>query len=277
MLYVKNMMRFAKILIVLLGIIPLSAFSAVDAAIQQPLTPRRNRGEPQLINPNKKPWSAYGQLQMEIGGRHFIGSATLISDCMLLTAAHNLFNRPTKGIASKVSFLVRHGDTIYWYAEAAEWHIHPTYIEASTEKEADQYDIAVVFLNVRLGHEKAAGCFKWKPISDVLPSSLRIVGYPAYIVDSQQRYSLTSGKYLYMVEGASDSIQSTSFNIYYFINTFHGHSGAIISDTTDGSYGVHTNGNSMAHKYYGTRFAESIVSWIKARERKFIDSPFIRN
>ncbi|MCI5058136.1 MAG: hypothetical protein MRY83_18635 [Flavobacteriales bacterium] len=224
--------------------------------------------------PHHVPYLSNGQLVIDFGGgARYIGSGTLIAERVVLTAAHNLYDRKTKRRAEEVIFYAGKDGLSAVAAGRSEALEFPTEW-ASDEASADAHDIGIVVLS-RDFEEK----YRIKELSHYSICSLSddsfaekifsITGYPgAAFIDGCLR--LINGNYMFGHSGPHISL--TPHLIHYNIDTSPGQSGSAIW-FQEGKYtfccAVHVRGGPKGHTYnVGTRINEEkhamILQWLKA-------------
>src|SRR5437870_617439 len=102
--------RYRSLAVAALAVAGMAA--AQDTA---PLPGIKQIDERVIVNPAEPPWSAIVKVQTNIGGRC---TGTLIAPAVVLTAAHCLYNRLTRGLLQPISLHVLGG----YERGAFRWH-----------------------------------------------------------------------------------------------------------------------------------------------------------
>lgn len=203
--------------------------------------------------------------------RTYLGSGVMVSAWHVLTAGHNLFFKQYYTGPSVVRvYPGRSGDTIFHEAEAVRYVVHPGYVQIpdATYKE---YDIGLVVLDAPVGETIGFLPYDVFQKDDLEGSLLRIIGYPALIhqggstTDKPDIVTL-KGHDMYEMQGKGHKLRERQ--LFYFINTYGGHSGSpVLKILPSGEVVI-----SAIHTYGAEDAAEgNCGTWISPEVKEYVD------
>ena len=211
-------------------------------------------GRSKIPNPWEFPYSIHGHMRMEIKGKVYIGSGTMIGNKYVLTAGHNVFFRNFDSAPDSITFFPGlHGDQAKWKVEAESYVVHPTYKDISLDKSVvKEYDIGLVTLKTPVGDE--TGWIDFDPLDDATLSGkqLTVTGYPG---------DKDNGRCMYTMTGPIKSL--TARQVFYDISTAGGQSGSGVIDDSDTLRCVHAYGGSDVTGNKGTRIVQELKDLIE--------------
>lgn len=109
-----------------------------------PRVPEKNLGASKVPDPTVFPWCAVGALFFVSGGEDWVGTAFVIAESGIMTAAHNLFD-PDDGYSTKVEFVPAYENG---QAPFGRWAYSDYWVPDEYKKDADDdaYDLGLVAL-----------------------------------------------------------------------------------------------------------------------------------
>lgn len=243
-----------------------------------------------VVDVRQDPYFFHGQLVMDFGGgSRYIGSGTLIDERVVLTAAHNLYDRKTKRKAVLVTFFAGKDDGNSVGIGKSEAIKYPN--EWSSEESSGMnyrdHDLGVVILtkDFDLVYSRIGTYLAISPSTDedINGKVLKIFGYPGAVLDKNDpnsnsnsknsRVNRVGGRFMYGHSGKSLNT-TTSTQVHHNIDTSAGQSGSSIwYDDVDGNhicFAVHVRCGPKGKPYnIGTRITdekyEMILGWLPER------------
>lgn len=203
--------------------------------------------------------------------RTYLGSGVMVSVWHVLTAGHNLFFKQYATGPSVVRvYPGRSGDTIFHEAQAVSYVVHPGYVQISDET-YKEYDIGLIVLDVPVGDATGFLPYDVFQKDDLEGALLRIIGYPALIhtatstADKPDIVTL-KGDDMYEMRGKGHRL--TERQLFYFINTYGGHSGSpVLKILPNGQVVI-----SAIHTYGAEVTAEgNCGTWISSEIKEYVD------
>jgi V8-like Glu-specific endopeptidase len=233
-------------------------------------------------NSSLYPFNCIGLVEMEFPNKKkYTGTGILIADNLVLTAAHNVFDKADGGKAISVTFQAgRNGDSMPWGAINAiqinyppQWenaglsnpHIHGNGVIDASELEGRQYDYAL--LTLESAPHLGQGVIGVSVESDKILHELEvnITGYPG---DKSPKCSMW---------GANGPILKLAPNfLLYKISTYRGESGAGIlaqlknKPEETSSVGIHIGSTEYESQVYNlaVRITETVIQNLQTWTKK---------
>ncbi|RAU96861.1 serine protease [Paenibacillus sp. YN15] len=176
------------------------------------------------------------------------GTGFFISDDVLATAGHCVYNSSKGGWASSISVSpsIDGSYAPFGTVQGTYFHTSDTYISEGTAA----YDYGVIEVGNNLGSQ--TGYFGYGVESSIYGLNVTITGYPGDHLKEQWTASgtITSSNYLY-------------YRIYYAIDTESGQSGAPVYKSGNIAVGIHTDGTTIGNpENSGVRFTSSLKNWL---------------
>jgi V8-like Glu-specific endopeptidase len=199
------------------------------------------------------PWRAMTKLRMTFPtGRQFICSGAMVAAKYTLTAGHCVYSHTEGGWATSIEVIPGLDGTYKPYGSAYAVRLR-TY-QGWTQNQDSNHDFALITLDRLIGN--STGWFGYASYSTVNGLTGNLGGYPG---------DRDGGLRLYYHYGTINS--STTYRVYYTIDTAGGQSGSGVYRINNGSryiFAVHTNGGTTSNS--GTRITSQrfndLSSWI---------------
>ncbi len=197
---------------------------------EQELRIQRDEDRRTLIpTPSNLPWKSVGKLEIDFpNGKTYVGTGTLISPDLVLTAGHCLYQDSKGGLAKEIRFFPGGKEDSFVISKK----ILPAY--TWMDEETPSWDFGVFSLTERIGEESdnylepsvanSSRFFDHRD-SELLDHRIQVTGYPG---EKQGMWTMTGDVY-YMDNEL----------IYYQIDTTPGQSGSPICTTWEDSEGSH--------------------------------------
>ncbi len=209
--------------------------------------------------------------------RTYVGSGVMIDKYHVLTAAHNLFYRAYSTGPSVVRvYPGRTGDVIPHEAEAVTFVVHPGYVLGS-EEEYKGCDLGLIIIDQPIGDQTGHLPYQIFSEEDLVGKLLHVVGYPAIIHDESSaeerpRFKQLSGQDMYHMSGLAGKM--TDSQIYYFLDTYGGQSGApVLKEVSPGEFvvcGIHTYGGTKEEGNSGTLLTADKLVYIDRWKEEYV-------
>jgi V8-like Glu-specific endopeptidase/Ran GTPase-activating protein (RanGAP) involved in mRNA processing and transport len=203
----------------------------------------------------------------------YLGTGTLIASNLVLTAAHNLYEKETRygkvvGAVKKVKFYpaINRNQTVFGEQTVREFYYPPEFRDSNDDEE----DYGLMVLENPVGEMTGYFGLSVLPPDQIKGLTINVTGYPADKVEKK--------KYQYEMWGMEGSPKEINQNfITYEIDTYSGQSGSGVWYRKADDYfvvGIHVLGDPVLGRNKATLLTkaryETIRKWVAESIRKLI-------
>ena len=204
---------------------------------------------------NEFPYRAGAYLEIaydngKVGG----GSATFVSENVLVTAAHNIYKHQDRALAEHIKVIpAAHQDAMPFGVHIAKYVLFPGYLEAHAEgEERQRKDFAVLILDTPVGKKTGSLGMSASATQSQVNQLATISGYSGY--GPAHRVMSTNTKYI---------LEDRDELLLYQINTLTGASGAAVYNEQYQILGVHNTGRGTLQRNIAAKMTEEKQLFVK--------------
>lgn len=192
----------------------------------------------EVVETKQFPYNSIVSLDLRYGDESYIGTGFLVSEEIVLTAGHNLFDKATRTWA----------DEIYVFTEPKNKENMTTFKElkvprdytAATGISKIRYDWGLIKLKEKLQTSSVVKIAKAQDVSDILSKNIKIAGYPLIVKGAE------SDK-MWEADGGIDQYEVVDEMLYYKISTSGGNSGSpVLVESDEGWTAIGVHGGSYS-------------------------------